>query len=197
MDSILLHLCSGSLLILVKIANPEYLKIYKPKFCHKIIPRITVWPKFSLILVQWIQLSLANRNSQVFWVRICQENPRRKISCLSQPCRSGTARVIDTQDHQWSLNTCWENVTEHYYMHGIKELPLSLQNTLTHPCFLGSTLAVKMEEYRIREFRKSIKKKKKSTESLGYTAVRSSLQTMIIWYPQKTHLYRRKNTFRS
>ena len=52
-------------------------------------------------------------------------------------------------------------MTEHYYMHGIKELPLSLQNTLTHPCFLGSTLAVKMEEYRIREFRKSIKKKKK------------------------------------
>lgn len=58
-------------------------------------------------------------------------------------------------------------MTEHYYMRGIKELPLSLQNTLTHPCFLGSALAVKIEEYRIREFRKSIKKKE-STESLGY-----------------------------
>ena len=45
MDSILLHLCSGSLLILVKIANPEYLKIYKPKFCHKIL---VLWQKSAV-----------------------------------------------------------------------------------------------------------------------------------------------------
>lgn len=126
----------------------------------------------------------------MFWVRICQENPRGKISCLSQPCRSGRARVIDTQDHQWSLNTCWENVTEHYYMDGIKELPFSLQNTLTHPCFLGSTLTLKMEEYRIREFRKSIKKKKKEHRISWLYSCPILIANYDNLYPQKTHLDR-------
>ena len=72
-------------------------------------------------------------------------------------------------------------------MHGMKELTLFRKNTLTHPCFPGSTLAIKMEEYRTKEFRKSIFKK--APESLGYTGVLASLRKMIIWYPKKTHVY--------
>ena len=128
----------------------QNIQIYKPKSCHEIILSITVWPKFSLILVQWI---VANRNSQVFWVRICQENPRGKISCLPQPYSSGRARAIDTQDHQWSRNTC-DNVTEYYYMENNAryERTASLPPEYTHSPML-SWLNIGNKDGRIQDKR--------------------------------------------
>lgn len=89
----------------------------------------------------------------MFWVRICQENPRGKISCLPQPYSSGRAQVIDTQDHQWSLNTC-DNVTEHYYMENNAwyERTASLPPEYTHSPML-SWLNIGNKDGRIQDGR--------------------------------------------